>query len=178
MWEAVTEALQHPQLLTEEYQRRITRACTPDALEEERKQTKLALKRVKTQEGRITDAYVNEAMELDRYKAEMEKLRARRQELERARRDIDRRDRERQDGLKALEHVEKFCESVSVGLEAMTYEERRQLLRLVVERITVEDHTVRIETVIPTGNDDKLRARHRELVEPRAGHYAAVAGRY
>ena len=40
----------------------------------------LALKRVKAQKDRITDAHVNEAMELDRYKAEMEKLRVRRQD--------------------------------------------------------------------------------------------------
>ena len=43
------------------------------------------------------------------------------------------------------------------------------LLRLVVERITVEDGQVRIETVIPTGNDDvQLRTRHPEPVEGRA----------
>ena len=162
VWEAVTEALQQPQLLKEEYQRRMTRACTSDALDEERKQTKLALKQGKAQEDRITDAYINEAMELDRYKTEMEKLRVRRQELERARRDIERRGLEQQEGLKALEHLQKFCESVSVGLEAMTFEERQQLLRLVVERIIVEDHKVRIETVIPTGNDDEMRARHGE----------------
>ena len=54
----------------------------------------------------------------------------------------------------------------------MTFEERQKLLRLVVERITVEDRRVRIETVIPTGNDDvQLRARHPEPVEgPGAGY--------
>ncbi len=49
----------------------------------------------------------------------------------------------------------------------MTDEERQQLLRLAVGRTTVEDHKVRIEAVIPAGNGDKLRARHREPIEPR-----------
>ena len=53
------------------------------------------------------------------------------------------------------------------GLEAMTFEERQQLLRLVVEGITVENGLVRVETVIPTGQDqDQLRYARRELVEP------------
>ena len=49
----------------------------------------------------------------------------------------------------------------------MTFEERQQLLRLVVERIMVEEGKVRIETVIPTDQDsDKLRNVRGELVEP------------
>ena len=39
-----------------------------------RKQLAVALKRVQAQEDRITDAYINEAMDLNRYKAEMDKL--------------------------------------------------------------------------------------------------------
>ena len=43
---------------------------------------------------------------------------------------------------------------------------RRQSLRLVVERITVENGRVRIETVIPTNNHrGQLRARHPEQSE-------------
>jgi len=49
----------------------------------------------------------------------------------------------------------------------MSFEERQELLRLVVDRITVEDETVRIETVIPQGDDySQLRTRHGEPVEP------------
>ena len=50
-----------------------------------------------------------------------------------------------------------------MGLDALTFEERERPLRLVVERITVDNGTVRIETVIPS--DDKLRTAHPEPVE-------------
>ena len=166
MWGAVKEALQQPKVLVEEYQRRLAQAGTPDALETERKQVALALKRVKVQEDRITNAYINEAMELDRYKAEMEKLRQRRKELERAAQEINRRERQEQESHKALEHLERFCYQVFQGLDAMTFEERQQLLRLVVERITVQDGRVRIETIIPTGSDGvQLRTHHPERSE-------------
>ena len=38
------------------------------------------------------------------------------------------------------------------GLDGMTFEDRQQFLRLVVERVTVENGVARIETVIPLEN--------------------------
>ena len=50
----------------------------------------------------------------------------------------------------------------------MTLEERQELLRLVVDRVTVENGTARIHTLIPGPKDDnQLRARRSELVEPQ-----------
>ena len=50
----------------------------------------------------------------------------------------------------------------------MSFEERQELLRLVVDRVTVENGTARIDTVIPGPKDDgQLRARRSELVEPQ-----------
>ena len=49
-----------------------------DALEQERKQLSVALNRLAVQEDRVTEAYVNEAMELDRSTTELGKLRGRR----------------------------------------------------------------------------------------------------
>ena len=167
VWAAVSEALRRPELVVEEYQRRLAESGSVTDLEFEQKQISLALKRVTGREDRITDAYVNEAMDLERYKAEMGRLRAEREELQRMVQDIDRRQRQEKDSRSALEHLERFCNQVAKGLEAMTFEERQELLRLVVERITVEDGRVRVETIIPTGEDDvKLRKLRSELIEP------------
>ena len=160
------DALQQPDVLVEEYKRRIEKAASPHGLETERKQITLALKRVKAQEDRLTDAYLNEAMELDRYKAEMEKLKGRRLQLDWAAEELNRRECQERDSRRALEHLERFCRQVSQGLETLTFEERQQLLRLVVERITVDNGRVRIETIIPTGDDGvQLRTRRPKRVE-------------
>ena len=66
----------------------------------------------------------------------------------------------------ALGHLERFCQHIARGLEVMTFEERQQLLRLVIEQVIVDNERVRIETVIPTGKDDELRNRRGEPVEP------------
>ena len=127
----------------------------------------LALKRVTAREDRITDAYVNEAMDLERYKAEMDRLRAQRQELESMGQEIELRALQEDTSRKSLEQLEAFCCQVALGLEHMTFEERQQLLRLIVERITVENGRVKVETVIPTGQGDgQLRNLSGEPVEP------------
>ena len=141
-------------------------AGSGDTIKAEGKTLALAMKRLKAQEDRVTDAYIHEVMDLERYSDEMDKLRRQREQLERGTKELAQRERQQQDSGRALEHLDRFCRQVATGLDAMNFEERQQLLRLVVERITVEDGRVRIETIIPTGNDDKLRTRRGELVEP------------
>ena len=65
---------------------------------------------------------------------------------------------------RALENLERFCHQVSKGLTSLTFGERQQLLRLVIERITVENGVARIDTVIPP-DQDNLRNRYPEPVE-------------
>ena len=137
-----------------------------NGLEFERKQVSLALKRTRRQEDRITEAYINEAMDLGRYKQEMGKLGQRREGLEKALKDAERRESQEKQSREALGQIESFCHRVAQGLDALGFEERQQLLRLVVERITLGDNTIRIETIIPTGDDDvRLRYRHPEFIE-------------
>ncbi len=165
VWETVTEALLQPQWLAEEYQRRVAAATSPDGQQLERTQIALALKRLKSQEDRLTDAYLNEAMALDRYKMEMTKLQERRRDLERAAIGLDQRERQTQDSENALEHLQRFCEQLARGVESMAFAEKQQLLRLVVEGVRVEDNRVYVETIIPL-DSGILRARHGEPVEP------------
>ncbi|MFH1087770.1 MAG: recombinase family protein [Chloroflexota bacterium] len=174
VWQAVKDALRQPELLVAEYQRRLAQSGTAEGLEEERRKVALALKHVKGQEDRVTDAYTNEAMDLERYKAEMEKLRQRRKELERVAQELDQREHQEIESRKALAHLERFCREVCQGLDAMTFEERQQLLRLVVERIMVENGRVRIETIIPTGEEGKLRAQHPEHSEGSRSPFASL----
>ena len=94
----------------------------------------------------------------------MDKLKSHRQELDRSQREIDQRQRQKQDTQKALAHLERFCHQVSKGLTSLTFDERQQLLRLVIERITVENGVARIDTVIPP-DQDNLRNRYPEPVE-------------
>jgi len=136
-------------LLAQEYQRRLFEAITQDSIEIERKRMELALKRLKTREDRLIDAYKNEALGLPQFKQEMDKLRSRRGALERQLGDLERQRQEHVQAQDALASLETFCQRVSQGLDSVTFEEKQMLLRLVVDRIVVDGQNVRIEGVIP-----------------------------
>jgi site-specific DNA recombinase len=171
VWESVTEALRHPEVLVQEYDRRLKQAASVDRMAAERKEVTLGVRRLQAQEDRITDAYVGDAMDLARYRAEMEKLRRRREEMESTRRAIDRREHDEQDAKRGLENLERFCSQVARGVDMMTFEERQQLLRLVVERVVVEDGVARVETVFPTDGDGQLRNRRGEHANHSRGDW-------
>ena len=91
VWDAISESLHQPQLLANEYQRRLAENAGAKPFTEERKKLCIALKRVEAQEDRETEAYVSEVMDLDRYKEGMDKLKSHRQELDKSQQKIDRR---------------------------------------------------------------------------------------
>ena len=110
-------------------------------------------------------------MDLKRYKTEMDKLRARTKDLNGTSPDLRRRIEKEQGTERALEHLETLCLRNGEGLDDMSFEERQDLLRLVVDNIIVENGTVRIDTIIPSGDDmGQLRTRRGEAVEPPAAH--------
>jgi site-specific DNA recombinase len=166
VWEAVKEALQNPQVLAEEYNRRIETSGATSDLDYEIKRLKLALKQLKTQEDRVTDAYVAEAMELARYKGEMERLSAQRQGLEQQIGQVQHQAQQEANSRQALTQVGEFCSRVGQGLDSMTFEERQQFLRLVVESVTVTEGRITVKAVIPSTSDGKLRNVRGEPVEP------------
>jgi len=81
VWEAVSESLKNPELLTKQYRQQLAESLVANEFELNRKQIALAIKRVVVQEDRMTDAYRNEAIDLDRYKSEMNQLNTRRNTL-------------------------------------------------------------------------------------------------
>ena len=109
---------------------------------------------------------MNEAMDLARYTAEMAKLSQRRVQFEKFIQDIEGKKHEERDSRQAMAQLKSFCQEVSVGLDSMTFEERQQLLRLVIDRVTVENGVAHIDTRIPGNNPTgQLRLRDPEHSE-------------
>ena len=96
----------------------------------------------------------------------MERLRNQKNELDRRKEELEKRQQLEQHSRDALEHLERFSRQVTQGLDVMTFEERQQLLQLLVERVTVENGRAVVETIIPGGPDGNLRNPRREPVEP------------
>lgn len=49
-----------------------------------------------------------------------------------------------------VNHVEDFCQRIQTSLTQATFEQRRQLVELLIDRVIVNDGDVEIHYVIPT----------------------------
>ena len=136
------------------------------------KQINLALKHVERQQQRLLDAYLNEAFDMEKLTEEGERLEARKKSLLAERIEL----RDAQVTAEALDRstaeFDGFLAEISAGLEALTFEERQKLLRLLVEKITYEDGKAKVEIVIPPAPPEsesrsvaKLDNRHPEVLE-------------
>ena len=70
------QCLNRAEILVDEYRVLLDASDVSSGLEYEIRQIDLALKRVRTQEDRFTEAYANEGIDLKRYKTETVKLQA------------------------------------------------------------------------------------------------------
>ena len=71
----------------------------------------------------------------------------------------------RYDELAALvQSIEAFCQRVQQGLTEATFEQKRQLVELLVDRVVVTDEEVEIRYVIPTSpRSEQIRFCHLRL---------------
>ena len=106
---------------------------------------------------RLTDAYLATVLPLEEYKR-------RRLELEQRQRGLAEQVRQleasvgRHDQLAGMvESIEAFCERVQQGLSEATFEQKRQLIELLVDRVVVTNEEVEIRYVIPTSAQSEHR---------------------
>jgi site-specific DNA recombinase len=173
VWDAITDALQKPDMLADQYRRQLGEAGAADGVEAEQGRLQRLAKQLRQREDRLLDLYLDGGLEKPAYEGKARDLRREREGLTHHMAELDRRAHQDREARNALEGLETFCKSVVGGLEAMTFEERQQLLRLLIEKVTVEEGRVRIETIIPT---DKLPVKLRNGVPERSEEPQRIFG--
>ena len=88
-------------------------------------------------------------MELPDYKQRMGQIRENRHRIEGQMATLENRRNLQETHQETLARLENFCETISIGLDQLGFEEKQALLRLLVERITVEGGKIRVEATIP-----------------------------
>jgi site-specific DNA recombinase len=151
VWEYVKELLSEPGLLKIRYEEGKGDPAVESKEEREKERISRKLKALDREIGRLIDAYQAEVIEL-------EELKERRQRIEEHGRmlkerlaeiKVQRADRERE--LRLLRGLEEFCASVRDALEEPSFETKQRVMRLVVDRIVVEESKIVVHHVVPTG---------------------------
>lgn len=150
VWQDVCEVLTHPEQIAEALARAQGGHWLPQALQARRENLRKARVSVKQQLERLTDAYLASVLHLDEYKRRHQELEQRLQSIAEQVRHLET-DVQRHDELAAMvQSIEAFCQRVTQGLAEATFEQKRQLVELLIDRVVVTGEEVEIHYVIPT----------------------------
>ncbi|MDP9314426.1 MAG: recombinase family protein [Chloroflexota bacterium] len=150
VWRDVETVIRHPEVITQALQRARQGAWLPQELQARQEQVRKATGSLEQQLERLTDAYLGAVIPLEEYRRRRQELEARQMSLARQAGQLQA-SMERQLELSTLvDGIEAFCARIQTGLEEATFEQRRQLVELVVDRVVVTNDEVEIRYVIPT----------------------------
>ncbi len=151
VWRDLCAVLAHPESITQALERAHGGHWLPQELRDRREQLRRARQRLGQQRERLTDAYVGGVLPLAEYQR-------RRQDLEQHLGALDQQEgqlatqADRRAELAGLAAgIGDFCRRVQAGLADATFEQKRQLVELLIDRVVVTDGEVEIRYVIPTG---------------------------
>lgn len=150
VWQDVVELLSQPELIIQALHRAQTGEWLPQQLQARRQTLNQALAHLARQEERLLEAYLAEVIEL----AELER---KRQDIAQKQQALDRQVRQlevqlhKQIEIEAIApSIESFCQRVQQGLAQATFDQKRELVELLIDRVIVDDAHVEIRYVIPT----------------------------
>ena len=109
-----------------------------------------AMAQTERQNRRLLDAYLGGVVELAEFERKRKELKGRSEALLAQKRQLEATARERTELSGVADSIEKFCEHVKAGLSDATFEQRRALVELLIDRVIVTDEEVEIRYVIPT----------------------------
>ena len=150
VWKDLCEVLSHPESITEALRRAHGGQWLPQELkarQENLRQGRAALGR---QLERLTEAYLGEVIPLAEYQRRRKDLQQRDGSLAAQERQLQVQSRQRMELAGVAGSIEDFCERIRGGLAEATFEQRRRLVELLIDRVIVTGEEVEIRYVIPT----------------------------
>jgi site-specific DNA recombinase len=185
VWQDLCEVLTHPEQITHALERAHGGHWLSQELQARRENLRKGRAHLRQQLERLTEAYLQAIIPLPEY--------------ERRRRDLEQKEQalatqeqqllaqaERQQEIAGLGlAIEEFCRRVQDGLDNATFEQKRRLIELLIDRVIVKDEEVEIRYVIPTSpSSEHVRFCHLrtdyfnapDVIGPLGGHAAHQIG--
>ncbi len=150
VWQDLCDVISHPETISAALQRAYGGHWLPQELQARRESLGRGRAQLQQQLDRLTEAYLNGIIPLAEYQRRRADLA---QRIESFNQQVDRLNTQanRQAEVTGLaKSIEDFCRRVQVTLQQATFEQKRQLVELLIDRVIVNDGDVEIRYVIPT----------------------------
>jgi site-specific DNA recombinase len=164
VWQDLCDLLRHPEVLKQELGRAMGGHWLPQQWQARRDNLRRGQASLGQQLERLTEAYLGGVIPLAEYKRRRADMEKRQEALARQEEQLSR-EAARLQEISGLERsVESFCRRISAGLQKATFEQRRQLVELLIDRVVVTGDEVEIHYVIPTAeSSEHVRFCHLRL---------------
>jgi site-specific DNA recombinase len=170
VWNDVCAVLAHPETLAVALARAQNGAWLPQELQARRTTLRTAQRTLQQQIERLTQAYLEQVLNLDEYRRRRQDLETRGAALEQQAAQLDVQVDRQAELTQATAHMTRFCQRVSASLDTATFAQKRQLVELLIDRIVVTNGEVEIRYVIPTSP----RSEHTHFYHLRIDYCGAL----
>ena len=152
VWQDVCEVLTHPALIASALEQAQSGQWLPQEFQARRENFRKARVSLEQQLERLTDAYLAQVVALDEYKRRRQDLEQRLQAIAGQVRQLEATVERHEELAGIVKSIEAFCQRVQQGLTEATFEQKRQLVELLIDRVVVTEEEVEIRYVIPTSS--------------------------
>ena len=151
VWQDLCEVITHPESLTQALERAYGGHWLPQELQARRENLHRGRTQLQQQLDRLTEAYLNEVIPLAEYQRRRSDLEQRIESFNRQEDLLTAQANRQLEVAGLVKSVEDFCQRIQTSLQTATFEQKRQLVELLIDRVIVNDNgDVEIRYVIPT----------------------------
>src|SRR5215203_5586013 len=150
VWQDLCEILTHPESITDALRRAHGGQWLPQELKARQENLREGRAALERQLERLMEAYLGEIIPLAEYRRRRQELEQKDEALKGQQRRLRAQADQRMELAGVADSIEDFCVRVQGVLAGATFERRRQLVELLIDRVIVTDDEVEIRYVIPT----------------------------
>jgi site-specific DNA recombinase len=183
VWQDLRELLRHPEAVAEAFRLASVGVWHPQEFQARRDRLRQGKASLAQQLERLTEAYLGGVIPLPEYERRRAEIAARDASLAEQERRLSGEADRLNEALGLAATLEAFCERVSTGLETATFDQRRQLVELLIDRVVVTGDEIEIRYVLPTSPQSEhvrfchLRSDYFHHPPPRQFHEPHRPGR-
>ena len=156
--------LTHPDTLAIALYRAQGGQWLPQELQARRENLRKARVSLEQQMERLTDAYLANVLQLEEYKRRRQELEQRLAVIAEQKRQLEASVGHHDQLAGMVQSIEAFCQRVQQGISEATFEQKRRLIELLIDRVVVTGEEVEIRYVIPTSSkSETIRFCHLRL---------------
>src|SRR5262245_51037041 len=150
VWGDLCDLLTHPQSLQHALERAHGGHWLPQELQARREQMRRGRQQLEAQLERLSEAYLQGVIPLAEYRRRRQTLEQRQNALAHQTQRLETQAHDHQALAGMVASVDALCQRVQAGLTQATFEQKRHLVELLIDRVIVTNGEVEIRYVIPT----------------------------